>query len=114
MDAHEERSKLDPEATNQEMVRKPNILKRHGSTIDQDLKPQELLLLILLESEPDFCLFKVFHELDALTERILVAVTHLTAFYFDILESFEAFEDHQCLLPQLRAVLSEILAQRPE
>ena len=114
LDARKERSELDPEATNQEMVRKPNILNRHCSTIDQDLKPLKLHLLILLKGEPDFRLFKVFHELDASTELILVVLIHLTAWYLNTLESFEAFEDRQRLLPQLSAVLPEILTQRSE
>jgi len=108
VDTGEEGSKLDPEAANQEIIAELKILRRHGTAIEHDLQPLKLHQLILLEGEPDLRLLKVHHQLDALAELALEVVTQLPVSYVDKLESLEALQYHERLLPQLCRILHQV------
>ena len=90
---------LDPKTSKQEVVNQLQVGKWHCLAFDEYLQAPQLHLFVFLISKTDISLFKVVHQINAITLLIFVVVTyfHLWIGRFNKLELLKSFEDKKRL-----------------
>lgn len=113
MDRWLDRSEPDPERAYQKVVNRLYVNVGHERALDHGLKSPHVHLLVLFCGEANWCLFKLVHDIDAVTWLVFKILTYLNCvvlclFVFKYLKLLKDLESEK---PDLMAVLQQVTCQ---